>query len=197
MEPQIRSLRPGHPDDAALLGPASALVVESFPEFYRLFAVPEERLLAVIDGQLREPASELGATRVLVSQDGVGGFYAAYPVREMAQRQRVDLKALISLDGLPPSVWDRVEAFKKGVEAPGGEAFYLARIAVSSSQRCKGLGSRLLDDFEAEARSRGFRTAAMHVKADNAPALGLYRARGYRARSSEPWAYPVLAKELD
>jgi ribosomal-protein-alanine N-acetyltransferase len=56
----------------------------------------------------------------------------------------------------------------------------LLTLATHPLHRRQGLGRARLDAFEAEAAARGARTAHLEVAADNAPALALYEARGYR-----------------
>jgi ribosomal-protein-alanine N-acetyltransferase len=55
----------------------------------------------------------------------------------------------------------------------------LLTLAVRPEHRRSGLGRGLLDRFEAEARARGATVAHLEVAAGNAPAISLYRARGY------------------
>jgi ribosomal protein S18 acetylase RimI-like enzyme len=55
----------------------------------------------------------------------------------------------------------------------------LYSIAVDPQARGSGLGARLLTDAEMTARKRGSRALRLEVRADNAPAIALYRRRGY------------------
>jgi [ribosomal protein S18]-alanine N-acetyltransferase len=56
----------------------------------------------------------------------------------------------------------------------------LLTIATHPDHRRRGLGRATLAAFESAARARGATTAHLEVAADNAPALGLYEAAGYR-----------------
>lgn len=55
----------------------------------------------------------------------------------------------------------------------------LLTIAVAPAARRRGIGRRLLDGFETEARRRGALRAFLEVSAENPAALALYRAAGY------------------
>lgn len=59
---------------------------------------------------------------------------------------------------------------------PVGE---LQRIAVSPGARRQGLGRVLLQAFVEACRARGAEELWLEVRADNTPALGLYRAAGF------------------
>jgi len=59
-----------------------------------------------------------------------------------------------------------------------GEAELLT-LAVDPDRRRHGTGRALLIGFEAEAMARGADRAFLEVAANNAPAIGLYRASGY------------------
>lgn len=56
----------------------------------------------------------------------------------------------------------------------------LYSIAVDASARGRGIGAALLADAEAAARAAGATALRLEVRFDNAAAIALYRARGYR-----------------
>lgn len=60
-----------------------------------------------------------------------------------------------------------------------GEAELLT-LAVAPEARRAGLGRALVQEFADIARTRGAETAFLEVAANNAPALALYRALGWR-----------------
>jgi ribosomal-protein-alanine N-acetyltransferase len=64
------------------------------------------------------------------------------------------------------------------MRAAGGECEVLTR-AVAPLARRRGLGRRLLQAALAEAAARGAESAFLEVAADNAAAIGLYRAEGF------------------
>ncbi|MEM7644217.1 MAG: GNAT family N-acetyltransferase [Pseudomonadota bacterium] len=55
----------------------------------------------------------------------------------------------------------------------------LLTLVVAPHLRGSGLGRSLLERYEAEARERGAAAAFLEVRADNKPALGLYRRAGW------------------
>jgi len=60
-----------------------------------------------------------------------------------------------------------------------GDAFHLMNIAVADTHRGRGLGRALMDDFMAEARRLGERTAWLEVAVTNGAAIALYRDYGF------------------
>ncbi|MBR7743641.1 ribosomal protein S18-alanine N-acetyltransferase [Phycicoccus sp. BSK3Z-2] len=61
----------------------------------------------------------------------------------------------------------------------GGEVSDVMTVAVDPAHRGRGLGGLLLGALEAAARARGAAHVMLEVRADNAPALGLYEGRGF------------------
>ncbi|HFQ14923.1 MAG TPA: GNAT family N-acetyltransferase [Rhodobacteraceae bacterium] len=100
------------------------------------------------------------------------------------------------------------------VEAPEGFALgqavideaELLALAVAPAARRRGLGRRLLRDFERAARKAGAARAFLEVATDNLPAVALYRAAGWSESGRRPGYYPrtgapacdavILAKHL-
>jgi ribosomal protein S18 acetylase RimI-like enzyme len=67
-------------------------------------------------------------------------------------------------------------------------------IAVSPAARGKGIGRKLLQAVEAEARSLGCGKVTLEVRSDNQRAMGLYRSVGFK--STEPETY-FWSQKLD
>ena len=65
----------------------------------------------------------------------------------------------------------------------------LYRIGVRPTARRQGLGARTLAAFEAAARHKGATTMHLEVRADNAPAIGLYIQRGMTELGRRPRYY--------
>lgn len=62
---------------------------------------------------------------------------------------------------------------------PHGTSFFLSYLAVDSRARGAGMGSRLLHDFESEARALGFNSMALDVFASNTGVPEWYFRNGY------------------
>ncbi len=63
-------------------------------------------------------------------------------------------------------------------------------IAVGPGSARRGLGRFLLDVILAHARRLGLKKATLEVRADNEPALALYRAAGFSVAGRRPRFYP-------
>lgn len=84
---------------------------------------------------------------------------------------------------------------------------YIKAIGVGSGHRGKGLGSKLIDRAECEAKERGKRVLSLHVLADNPGAIRLYRRLGFELGPEQrsrmlAWAvkragYHKMVKVLD
>lgn len=89
-----------------------------------------------------------------------------------------------------------------------GDVADVMTVAVTPRVRGRGLGSALLTGLHALARDAGSRAVMLEVRADNDPAVGLYRAHGYevlrtrRGYYRDPAGGPardalIMRKELD
>ena len=56
---------------------------------------------------------------------------------------------------------------------------WLVQLWVAPSMRCKGIGGALVDTVIQSARLDGFERILLDVGNDNAPAIALYRSRGF------------------
>lgn len=62
-------------------------------------------------------------------------------------------------------------------------SWFLTLIAVDPETQGRGIGRRLLSEFEDEGRRRGFDRATLFVRTDNSRARGLYERAGWRERA--------------
>jgi len=69
------------------------------------------------------------------------------------------------------------------------DELHVLNVAVAPEARRRGVAGALLDEAEAQAGARGARVAMLEVRRSNAPAIGLYRARGYRDVAVRPRYY--------
>lgn len=84
-----------------------------------------------------------------------------------------------------------------------GTAAYIQTIEVDPEQRRRGIGGELLRRAEDSARAAGARLIGLHVHEENASALRLYEAHGYRRAGREEHYYArgqaalIAVKPLD
>lgn len=67
------------------------------------------------------------------------------------------------------------------------------RVAVLAERRGLGLGGRLMDVLEAEARRRGFRAVVLHAQVS---ALEFYRSRAYVELGPRFWEASIEHQEM-
>jgi ribosomal protein S18 acetylase RimI-like enzyme len=72
----------------------------------------------------------------------------------------------------------------------GQIAAYIQTIEVAPDWRGQGVGGELLGRIEASARAAGAKPIWLHVDAENAAAIRLYEANGYRIEGREENYYP-------
>jgi ribosomal protein S18 acetylase RimI-like enzyme len=86
---------------------------------------------------------------------------------------------------------------------PGGIAAYIQTIEVAPERRGQGVGGELLRRVEGSATAAGAQLIWLHVDAENAAAIRLYEANGYRIEGRKEKYYPhgraalICLKALD
>jgi ribosomal protein S18 acetylase RimI-like enzyme len=70
-------------------------------------------------------------------------------------------------------------------------AAYIQTIEVAPEARGRGIGSALLGHLEGSALAAGAELIRLHVDAENAEAIRLYEARGYRCQGRREGYYPL------
>lgn len=70
-----------------------------------------------------------------------------------------------------------------------GDTADVMTLAVNAAYRGIGLGHRLLEGLLADAAAAGVAAVLLEVRADNAPALALYAAHGFRQLAVRPRYY--------
>lgn len=74
-----------------------------------------------------------------------------------------------------------------------GDVADVMTVAVDPGRRGQGLGARLLADLHRRATAAGATSVMLEVRADNAPARGLYESRGYAVVHTRPGYYRSTA----
>ncbi len=105
------------------------------------------------------------------------GACIAYPAEEFG------LPPAIAAAATPEALADLAPLFAAG---PSAGSYYLHAIWVDPAARGRGVGALLLHATLAMAADAGCGRTSLHVWADNAPALELYRSRGFATRRSIP-----------
>jgi ribosomal-protein-alanine N-acetyltransferase len=77
------------------------------------------------------------------------------------------------------------------VAMPGVDELHLLNLTVAPDFQRAGLGRQLLDRLEAQARKRCLPTLWLEVRASNARARYLYRARGFAEQGIRRGYYPA------
>lgn len=76
---------------------------------------------------------------------------------------------------------DRVVGYAGLLAAPTEPEADVQTIAVAASAQGQGVGGVLIDALIGQAHRRGASTLLLEVRADNEPAIGLYRRRGFES----------------
>jgi ribosomal-protein-alanine N-acetyltransferase len=93
---------------------------------------------------------------------------------ELAGRPRRDYVVLTDTDGILGYA---------GLDH-GGDIADVMTIAVAPRAQGRGIGRQLLEELERRARARGAAHVILEVRADNAPAIGLYERAGFTVLST-------------
>ena len=154
---------------------AAKLAAEAMMTLYEPLG---DEVLPVLAAEFQIKGSELGDAVGLLAPT-VDGLIASYPAEEYQSRQRVSLHhALGSLSREGGSrLIAQLRLLADQIPHGGLEGEYIARFAVRSGSRGSGVAVRLMTGFVADHP-----TVSLHVRADNARAVGFYRRHGFVAK---------------
>jgi ribosomal protein S18 acetylase RimI-like enzyme len=82
-------------------------------------------------------------------------------------------------------------AIVEWTEETGGVVGYIQTIEVAPDWRGQGIGAELLLRVEGSARAAGAKDIRLHVDAENAAAIRLYEANGYRNEGRKEGFYAL------
>lgn len=118
---------------------------------------------------------------VAMSRGQIVGIASAFPARLIQEEA----------GGAPPTV--REAFLRPRTELNDPDSYFLNDIAVARSHRRCGIGQALLQSVMDDARRQSFPSVTLHVWADNAGAIALYRRVGFEqvGRAEIPW-HPEL-----
>lgn len=169
------------------------LCLSTSPDFYGLVPWPAERVLEFIVGQLGKPGTETADIYGL-SRDGEPvGIIATLPSAVVDRVKREGALAIIRQLGAGDRAvyMERLGLYSATVEPLNTESLYLSRIAVAPSAHGTGAGIEAMRRFLDLGSGRAL---SLHVKADNAPAVGLYRRYGFDFLSDAPFEFRAMFK---
>ncbi|MCC6376427.1 MAG: ribosomal protein S18-alanine N-acetyltransferase [Microbacteriaceae bacterium] len=100
---------------------------------------------------------------------------------EATMRSELESRNSYYLVGFDPTAPDHLVAYAGLSLAKGATQADIQTIAVEASLQGKGIGGSLIRQLISEARVRGAAEVFLEVRADNEPAIGLYRNLGFEA----------------
>jgi len=156
---------------------AAKLATEAMSTLYEPLG---DEVLPVLANEFQVEGSELGDALGLLDAT-VDGLIASYPAEEYQSRQRVSLHHALgnlSREGGAQLI-AQLRLLADQIPQGGLEGQYVARFAVRSGLRGSGVADRLMDLFIADHP-----TVSLHVRADNARAIGFYRRHGFVAKTA-------------
>jgi [ribosomal protein S18]-alanine N-acetyltransferase len=122
-----------------------------------------------------------------------GAFAGDRLSRRALARHLQSPTAVLLVAAAPP---DRAVAYALLLFRAGARRARLYSLAVDPDSRGLGLARTLLAAAEGEARRRGAAALTLEVRTDNAAAIRLYEALGYRGRGRRPGYYDDGADAL-
>lgn len=180
----------------AMLKDAAILVYESFPEFYDIFSDDQDEIIERIATQLKEPMSEIGISRIMVSDNEIAGLYTYLPSNEIQRRRLVSLRHLLSMRNLRIDAHKRVAEFGKGIEPVPEDNVLWTRLSVSKKLRGQGFGRLLSQQFINEVRTKGYKRLYSHVNIDHKPSIAMHHFLGFRRFSANAFTHVIYILDL-
>ena len=132
-----------------------------------------DETMRILEKFYKQPDNRLSwqNSMVWLQEDVPVGYALAYAGYKLVELDRPLEERLSTLQGNPVQLIKETE----------GEEYYLDSLAVDSSQRGLGIGTKLMKAFELEAAQFGFSIASLLVNVANTRAKQLYEAQGYTA----------------
>jgi ribosomal protein S18 acetylase RimI-like enzyme len=160
--------RPAEPADAYALAELSILGGDGMYEFLLEDLAPREMLAGLMARTMKQDKGGYCWRHCFVAEEqGVIGMINAYPAAWLRDEER---------DVLPQ---DRVQVLDPIDQAQDWESFLINSIAVRPQHRRKGVGLRLVEWANEQAKTSGFPRTTANVWQDNQPAEGLFTKAGF------------------
>lgn len=140
-----------------------------------LYDAVGDDVLSMLTDEFQVEGSELGDAVALIDS-AVDGLVASYPAEEYQSRQRVSLHHALGNLGREAGARLIAQLRLLAAQIPQGglKGEYVARFAVRRDLRGSGTADRLMGLFVADHP-----TVSLHVRADNARAIGFYHRHGF------------------
>lgn len=171
------------------------LVYASLPQYYDLFALPQEQLFGAIRADFDVAGSEVSAGKALII-DSVAGVYFALPSKSLRKAQLIGLKGLLAKvpQDRRSEVAGGISAFGRNVARIPFDSYYLSRFAVRPDLGGRGFAKKVLEEFLASGPPNV--PASLHVHRNNRRAMRLYEKSGFRhVRDEHGATYRVMIRE--
>lgn len=178
------------------LARACALAEMSYstaPDFYDLIPASHERLLELIADQLGMPGTETSDLHVLARNHEDVALVAALSSGKVDRAKQDSTLAIVrSLDRAGRTEYmASLSGYTATVEPFDVDSFYLTRIAVAACARRSGAGAEAMRRFVDLGAGRPL---SLHVKADNIPAISLYKKFGFQFVSDDPFRFRAMLR---
>ena len=171
------------------------LAMKALPDLYLNNHVTTVEIADLLAEEIADVGGELSGSIALLRDGEVQGILAAYDAAEIAVRQQNSIYRLLSAvdDEKADDLLVWFEAHRAEVPETPIDSYYLARIAVATDCRCRGVGKLLLDQFMEQGRSR--RGFSLHVRSDNEVAKSFYRKHGFATIGTVESRYLVMYRQ--
>ncbi|GLQ24692.1 hypothetical protein GCM10007853_25660 [Algimonas ampicilliniresistens] len=171
-------------------------IYQSLDRFYDRLPLTHNQLIEILGLELSEDGTEVEHSYVIGNKT-TDAFASVYPLDELKARQMGSTFHLMRATPVSEQKAMRAElsAHQKRVQSDVQDSdvptTYLARIAVAKDRRGQGLGRAILQGMRNEGLIEG--AMALHVAADNTPAIGFYRKLGleFVGESDKPFRLMV------
>jgi ribosomal protein S18 acetylase RimI-like enzyme len=180
--PMELTIRPAAPGDARVAGVLINRAMGSLAESLLGARNPDEAAATLSRLFLRRHNRFSREFAVVAERDGEPvGIVLGYPAERMPRLELPTAWALLRTIGAVRflRMLRAAVPLRQLKEAQPGE-YFLNTVAVLQADQGRGVGTALLDCFEAQAAAGGFRACSLSVEDDNARARSLYEHRGYR-----------------
>ncbi len=185
-------VRPARPDDAPLAAAAFRLSMDGLFDF--LFGGNGRQTEVTLMRLFSQNAGRLGyGSAFVIESHRPLGMLAAFPGADANRLSLVTVPYLLKAFGARFfGLAVRALSFANVREAEADE-YYVSNLAVLPAAQGHGLGTRLLEHADGQARAHGFSKVSLLVSPKNETALKLYLKHGYQIVSTHQHKNPLAS----